>query len=382
MKISQLPAPEVYKESSDFRFFIRLFELALERIRYDTENIFDLYDPLRCPSNLLWMLADTIGFKFDDRVPTAFNRLVLLYFMSMIRNKGSKDGITLAAQVNLAQFNISEYGKENDELYDRLEDTSIPVNAAYVTSHIDEGYIDVVYFSTEEPIDVCIEYVRPLGMYCFKHPGVRLDSRTRISVDARLTDERDVGISIGPTHLGHYNREDYARLQNMYNQKGNKVDYTHRRRPVQSVTDNSTGVANTILNPGFRSLRSLQMANNDHIVAAMIKNPAYKDKEDTVFSIGYLPQDVTTVIPDSYIKGRDEHFYNLQYDKTVDDNLGDTVRTIDEDRSGSVISPRPAVNPPMACIGDAISLNDENSKYTYVDSDGNISTMYYPYIEP
>lgn len=377
MKISQIPAPEVYKESSDFRFFIKLFEVALERIRYDTENMFDLYDPLRCPSNLLWMLADTMGFKFDERVPTAFNRLVLLYFMSLIRHKGSKDGITLAAQVNLAQFNIAEYGKENDELYDRLEDTSIPVNSAYVTSHIEEGYIDVVYFATESPTDVCIEYVRPLGMYCFQHPGVRLDSRTKISIDARLTDERDVGISIGPTHLGHYSREDYARLQNMCNQDSSKVNYMHRRNRVQTPADASTSTANTILNPGFRSLRSLQLSNNDHIVASLIKNPAYEDRQDSIFSIGYLPQDVATEIPDSYVKGRDEHFYNLQYDKTVEDSLGEVIRTIDDDRSSSIMSPRPAVNPPMACIGDAISLNTDNSVYTKVDDDGNILIVQY-----
>ena len=111
-----------------------------------------------------------------------------MYFASMIRNKGSKDGVTLAAEVNLAQFNILEYGKEKDILYDRLEDTSIPVNSVYVTPHTSEGYIDVVYFSDEKPIDACIEYVRPLGMYLFQHAGVRYDVRTRISVDARLTD--------------------------------------------------------------------------------------------------------------------------------------------------------------------------------------------------
>ena len=48
-----------------------------------------------------------------------------------------------------------------------------------------EGYIDVVYFSAEKPIDACIEYVRPLGMYCFQNSGVRVDSRTKISIVER-----------------------------------------------------------------------------------------------------------------------------------------------------------------------------------------------------
>ena len=213
MKVSDIAVPEIYKSSADFRFFLKWIELAMERPRHDTENIVDLYDPLRCPEQLLWMLGDTVGYKYDDRLPAAFNRLVLLYFMSMIRHKGSKDGVTLAAEVNLAQFNILEYGKQSDILHNRLEDTSIPVNSVYVTSHPDDGYIDVVYFSEKKPTDACLEYVRPLGMYLFEYAGVRYDGRTKISVDARLTNSNELNTSVGPTRVGHYRRDDYARMQ-------------------------------------------------------------------------------------------------------------------------------------------------------------------------
>ena len=143
MKLQDIALPEVYKESADFRFFLDWFSKSLSQIQYDTENLIDCYDPLRCKEDLLWMLGDTIGFKYDDRLCTAYNRLVMLYFMSMIRNKGSRDGVTLAAEVNLAQFNIIEYGKENDILQNRLEDTSIPVNAVYVTQNVEKGYIEI-----------------------------------------------------------------------------------------------------------------------------------------------------------------------------------------------------------------------------------------------
>ena len=190
MRMSNVSLPEVYKESEDFRFFVRWFEHCLTKTKYDIENMADLYDPTRCPDWLLWMLADTMGFKYDDRLPVAYNRFVLLYFMSMIRNRGSKDGVTLAAEANLAQFNILDYGKENDILYNRLEDTSIPVNSAYVTPHVAEGYIDVVYYSTKIPLDACIEYVRPVVMYIAANAGVRFDSMTKISIDARFTNTK------------------------------------------------------------------------------------------------------------------------------------------------------------------------------------------------
>ena len=363
MNIEDISLPEVYKESADFRFFCNWFKLALTRIQYDTENLFDLYDALRCPAHLLWMLGDTIGFKYDDRLPAAYNRLVILYFMSMIRNKGSKDGVTLAAEVNLAQFNILDYGKENDVLYDRLEDTSVPVNSVYVTPHTSKGYIDVVYFSTKKPIDVCIEYVRPIGMYLFQHSGVRYDARTKISVDARLTNARDVGISIGATHVGHYRREDYARMQK--SRIGQECDAEHVRNEVYYRNSKAEGHTNPAIDPGYRALYSLQLANNEHIVKSLI---------DPIFSLGYGPQTVQTTYPNNYLKPghRDDPEWNLRYNRRLEESISQDVYTVDADRTTNILKPRPAVNPIVVKLGDAISLNSDNTKYTHVNSEGKI----------
>lgn len=396
MRISDISVPEVYKSSADFRFFMKWFELALSQIQYDTENIPDLYDPQRCKSDLLWMLADTMGFKYDDRLPTAYNRLVLLYFMSMIRNKGSKNGITLAAEVNLAQFNILEYGKEKDILYDRLEDTTIPVNSVYVTPHVHEGYIDVVYFSAERPIDACIEYVRPLGMFCFQYAGVRVDSRTKISVDARLTDTRDLRISIGPTHIGHYSREDYARLQKTrhevstyHNDEGNYdgeftnqfTNYKHDRRKVYYRNKDFEKNPDNRLTPGYRSLYSLQLCNNTHIMKSLIPE---KDSEITgddttpmkereqIFSLGYGPDDVSVHYPDNYLSEEDYPEYNLRYDRKVEEDITSDVYTVDDDRTSDILHVGPAVNRPMFKVGEGISLNSNNSVYSKIDENGKI----------
>lgn len=375
MNFKDISVPEVYvEESSDFRFFLKWIQLCLTQLKWDTESFIDVYDPLRCKKELLWMLADTIGYKYDDRLPYAFNRLVIMYFASMIRNKGSKDGVTLAAEVNLAQFNILEYGKEKDILYDRLEDTSIPVNSVYVTPHTSEGYIDVVYFSDEKPIDACIEYVRPLGMYLFQHAGVRYDVRTRISVDARLTDMENVGMSIGSTHVGHYSREDYARMQKMQ-EASSEVDTSHTRDPVWYRNSTYEKDTNKDINPGYRALYSLQLCNNQHIVESLFKEP--------IFSLGYGPDDVNVTYPDDYIVppyvdrpiGHTQMpastAYNLRLDKDMEESITGDVYTADNDRTESILKPRPAVNPPMFQVGDAMSLNNENTKYIMNDY-GNI----------
>ena len=463
MQFSDVSIPEVYKESSDFRVLLQWFAQCLTRIKFDHENMFDLYDPLRCPDKLLWMLADTMGFKYDSRLPTSFNRLVLLYFMSMIRNRGSNDGVTLAAETNLAQFNldmVANHGYEDesgnwvepkDILNNRLEDTSIPVNSVYVTPHVEEGYIDVVYFSTKLPIDACIEYVRPLGMYLFQTAGVRLDARTKVSVDARLTNLNDLNISIGPTHVGHYRREDYARLQKALDQnipeggkfmsgytvkpkytyvkeeyldtatgtmktriviqdvkyniagpdgaaidglvfdteaealaeipKYSQVDPSHIRHSVYYRNSKYEKDPNEEINPGYRTLYSLQLANNEQIVKSLL---------DPYFSLGYGPQDVNITYPDSYLKDGYEDkpntpntqgnqpatmAWNLRYNRNYEENVveGDSERpqayTVDADRTESIIKPRPAVNPIAAKLGDAISMHQslDNKTNTYKD---------------
>jgi phage tail-like protein len=341
--ISKVSVPEIYKSSDDFRFFLKWFENSLSRIQYDTENLSDLYDPLRCPEELVWMLADTIGFKYDDRLPTAYNRLILLYFMSMIRNRGSKDGVTLAAETNLAQFNILEYGKENEILYNRLEDTNIPVNSAYVTPHTPEGYIEVVYFSDRIPIDSCIEYVRPLGMYMFQYAGVRCDSRTKISIDARLTNLNDLDVSIGPTHVGHYSRNDYARMQHMYNEEDHDINTTDTRRNVWYRNSVSEGAPDPFINPGYRTLYSLQLCNNEHIVRAILPKQ--------IFGLGYGP----TINTEMEIQLKDEmnepYAWNLRYDKTTDKTIiepimGQGVETLDPNREmeSTYTNPVPKVN--------------------------------------
>ncbi len=413
MNMKSISVPEIYTESQDFRFFIDWFSTALQKIQYDTENFFDLYDPLKCPEDLLWALADTMGFKYDDRLPASFNRLVLMYFMSMIYNRGSKDGVTLAAETNLAQLQIlmkahgyktidnngeDVYVEGNEMLYNRLEDTSIPVNSVYVEPHTPEGFIDVVYFSTVMPIDACIEYVRPLGMFLFQHVGVRYDARTEISVDARLTNSNDLGMSFGPTQVGHYRREDYARLQKTINSEPDN-DTSHVRNEVwyrNSKYEDGAGeygsgtFDRSDINPGYRALYSLQLSNNEEIVKSLIH---------PIFSLGYGPLSVDVTYPDDYlvkrVPGSDKvegynpytdpvypgkPAVNLRYDRELDESetpsTGENqydVMTIDADRSPDILTPRPAPNPIMVSIGDAISLNPENPSYTEVDEDGNIN---------
>lgn len=419
MRFEDISLPDVYTDSADFRFFCKWLTSGLEQVKYDTENLLDLYDPLRCPSDLLWMLGDTMGYKYDNRQTVAFNRFVLLYFMSMIRNKGSKDGLLIAAETNLKQFDIDllankgytnsdgEVVHPNPILNERLDDTSLPVNSAYVTPHVAEGYIDIVYFSTQLPTDTCTEYVRPVGMYVFQSAGVKYDTRTKISVDARLTNiEDEAQLSMGPTHVGHYSREDYARMQRLQDSdlttwtqglsmnEVPKLRSTEGDRHVEprltlhdtrhaawyrnSKEEDGSGVygSGATIDAGYRAMYSLQLSNNEHVAMALAPE---------VFSIGYGPQDVNVTYADDYLKPeyryKDKYSddtvvqnkpWNLRYDEAAEQSQTTGVFTLDPNRTSTITHPVPAVNPVMSALGDAIAVADDNSKYTKVLQDGEI----------
>ena len=53
MRVSDIPIPEVYKESSDFRFFIKWFDAALEKVRFDADEDGDIRKSLEKQRNII-----------------------------------------------------------------------------------------------------------------------------------------------------------------------------------------------------------------------------------------------------------------------------------------------------------------------------------------
>ena len=277
----------------------------------------------------------------------------------------------LAAETNLAQFNIQKYAEEDAAYEDRLADTSVPINSVYVTEHPDLGYIDLVYYSENVPVDACIEYVRPVGMYCFKHSGVRIDSKTKVSVDARLTDANCINLEIGPTRVGHYRRADYASMQRVVTNEG--APDLVPRNPVWYRNSVAEGHTTAMINPGLRSLASLQLCNNEHIVKSLL--PSQEDMDYSIFSVGFQPENVEVTVPENYLKIKDTNPYNLRYDEQAEAEMGVIKTVLDPDRTSTIMDPKPAVNPPMMRVGDAISLNTQNTLYTEADDEGNITVV-------
>ena len=55
--------------------------------------------------------------------------------------------------------------------------------------------------------------------------------------------------------------------------------------------------------------------------------------------------------------------WNLLYDRVVEESVSRDITTIDIGSTANRTHPKPAVNPIMTQIGDALSMNSQNSDY-------------------
>ena len=174
-------------------------------------------------------------------------------------------------------------------------------------------------------------------------------------------------MSIGPTHVGHYRRFDYASLQKMVDENG--VRHMEERDPVYYRNKKYEGQPDKIIDPGLRTLFSLQLSNNEHIFKALV--PETSEIIDPIFSVGLGPKAVGIMYPDNYLKNPDNPMYNLRYDKDLEDSLDyRDIYTADNERTSDVMNPRPAVKPGMFALGDAISMTSDNTLYVMNDDEG------------
>jgi hypothetical protein len=192
-------------------------------------------------------------------------------------------------------------------------------------------------------------------MYCFQHAGVVFNARNKIVIDARLTNVNDADVTEKMTRVGHYSREDYARLQKMQNEQQQEINPEHIRH--KAWKRNSEFEVEPTVDAGYRAMYSLQLSNNEHITKSLFTEP--------IFDLGYEPQDVV-IEPYHDLQPN----WNLLYNQTNEPDYHYDVITLDEERSEYATRPRPAVNPIMAQVGDAMEMaKDEQGNRHYLVTD-------------
>ena len=93
--------PEVLRKSRDFQSFCKLFDLIINSIKNNIDYYVNLIDMDSCPDSLLPLLASYVGYKYDYTESYDANRIIIKNYPSLIRNRGSEVGISLAAALSL-----------------------------------------------------------------------------------------------------------------------------------------------------------------------------------------------------------------------------------------------------------------------------------------
>lgn len=142
-------APESYRDSRDFRVFLKLLGALLTTFKYNIDTFPSLYSAEDCPDGFVEYLADMVGYDYNEGRTISDNRIIVKYFPYLLRNRGSVTGIKLATALSL---NTSE---ERDQAYS--------LDKIIVDFDYDQALIKI-YCPYPELIDKeLIEAVRPVG---------------------------------------------------------------------------------------------------------------------------------------------------------------------------------------------------------------------------
>lgn len=120
--------PNIMRQSRDMQALCKLLDLLINNYKTNADYWTSLIDFDTCPDNLLPLLASYVGYKYDYTESYSTNRLIIKHYPEMIKNRGSKLGLSLATALSvnalgeidkveaLAMFRI-DYQKSDNKIY-------------------------------------------------------------------------------------------------------------------------------------------------------------------------------------------------------------------------------------------------------------------------
>ena len=120
--------PWVLRQSRDMQSICKILDLIINSYKTNTDYWVNLIDCDGCPDNMLPLLASYVGYKYDYTESFDTNRLIIKHYPEMIKNRGSKIGMSLATALSvnalgdidkveaLSMFKL-DYQKRDNKLY-------------------------------------------------------------------------------------------------------------------------------------------------------------------------------------------------------------------------------------------------------------------------
>lgn len=174
-KLDKNYAPENYRDSRDYRVFLKLLGVLLSVFKYNIDSAPDLYSPDNCPDHLVNLLASMVGYKYNDSISIDNNRLIIKYFPYMIRKRGSREGLKLATALSL---NTSEDASE-----------AYTLNDIIIEYDFDTGMVKIYYPYPDFLRKDLIEAVRPVGSFIKWVPSFISTNTDELDIKATVKTE-------------------------------------------------------------------------------------------------------------------------------------------------------------------------------------------------
>lgn len=142
--------PEVYyKESRDFQFLGRLFDLVLNSVKTEADLLYNIPLSDNSDTKLLELLAMTLGFKPKHQYNARQLKAICSVFSEILKNKGSIKSLKIACE---ALFNAMDINQELD--YDFTEGTDKTELNLYISQEFEDLTI----------LNDLLGYIIPAGM--------------------------------------------------------------------------------------------------------------------------------------------------------------------------------------------------------------------------
>jgi len=236
--------PEIYyKESRDFQFIGRLFDIVLNSVKTEADTVYNIPVSDNSDDRLVDLLAMTLGFQAKHHYSGKQLRALCRVFPEVLRKKGSIDAVLVACNAIFAAE-----GLEQETQYDFVdpEDKS-KVNYTVLNLYIPQEFEDLVLLN-----DI-LTYILPAGMTCNLIKELRLTREITTIVKTgsifKMYAEGDTNDASQYYNRILYNNNIFASIPRLTDDSSDEDDYYNR-----STGELSTGAAIRALvkdKPGF-----------------------------------------------------------------------------------------------------------------------------------
>ena len=218
--------PEVYyRESRDFQFIGRLYDLVLNYVKTNADLIYSLPLSDNSDNQFIDLMAMTLGFHAKHKYTSQQLKAICFVLSEIVRNKGTIKALTIACDAIFHAEGIQ--GQFEYELPDKDNNTNIII---YLPQELSDTTL----------LNDLFEYILPAGMSCqiIKTYSEKATPTTEVGVESTFSQYKG-----DPAQNGFYDNNLFAKIAIL-----SKDDTTNLSTGTLNVND-AKGVSNKDL-PG------------------------------------------------------------------------------------------------------------------------------------